>query len=212
MANATHIQCGDVITESVTLDSDVLCPFQEDGPVALTIGADKITVDLNGFFVSSWGDPGAIDITTDGQRSKVVLRNSNPDNFGGSILLKVSHSRVENIATTSMSIHGDGNLVTGSRVVSLKITGRNNQIIGNVIGDQTAFDLESGLGISDFKNVVVRGNEIIAAGGAPITLLDGRGALIAHNMLDLSSDYPFPVWVGSNVSGVKLRANVIIGP
>ena len=43
-AVASHVQCGDVITQDTTLDSDLIdCPG--DG---LVIVADNITLDLNG--------------------------------------------------------------------------------------------------------------------------------------------------------------------
>jgi hypothetical protein len=43
-ALANHVQCGDVITQDTTLDSDLIdCPG--DG---LVIGADNVTLDLNG--------------------------------------------------------------------------------------------------------------------------------------------------------------------
>ena len=52
-ALANHVQCGDVITQGTTLDSDLIdCPG--DG---LVIGADNITLDLNGHTVDGDGDP-----------------------------------------------------------------------------------------------------------------------------------------------------------
>ncbi len=52
-ASAEHVQCGDLITESVTLDSDVgTCPG--DG---LVVVADNVTVDLNGFRVFGLNGP-----------------------------------------------------------------------------------------------------------------------------------------------------------
>lgn len=51
-ANANHVQCGDVITQDTTLDSDLLnCPG--DG---IVIGADNITLDLGGHTID--GDRG----------------------------------------------------------------------------------------------------------------------------------------------------------
>jgi len=53
-ALATHVQCGDVITQDTTLDSDLVdCPG--DG---IVIGADGITLDLNGHTVDGDGDAG----------------------------------------------------------------------------------------------------------------------------------------------------------
>jgi parallel beta-helix repeat protein len=52
-ALANHVQCGDVITQDTTLDADLVdCPG--DG---LVIGADDVTLDLNGHTVDGDDDP-----------------------------------------------------------------------------------------------------------------------------------------------------------
>jgi hypothetical protein len=51
-ARADHVSCGDVITEDTTLDSDLDCG-DLSGAFGLTIGADGVTLDLNGHTVSS---------------------------------------------------------------------------------------------------------------------------------------------------------------
>jgi parallel beta-helix repeat protein len=52
-AMAEHVQCGDVITQDTTLDSDLVdCP--DDG---LVIGADNVTLDLGGHTVDGDGVP-----------------------------------------------------------------------------------------------------------------------------------------------------------
>jgi hypothetical protein len=46
-AAASHVGCGDTITVSTTLDSDLVeCPGS-----GIIVGADKITLDLNGHTV-----------------------------------------------------------------------------------------------------------------------------------------------------------------
>ena len=53
-ASASHVSCGDVITEDTTLDSDLDCDDLSGGaPPALTIGADDVTLDLNGHTIST---------------------------------------------------------------------------------------------------------------------------------------------------------------
>jgi Right handed beta helix region len=52
LARADHVSCGDVITEDTTLDSDVSC-HGESAPVALTIGADGVRLDLGGHAVGA---------------------------------------------------------------------------------------------------------------------------------------------------------------
>ena len=49
-ALANHVQCGDVITQDTTLDSDMSCPGD-----AVSIGAADVTLDLGGHSIG----PGA---------------------------------------------------------------------------------------------------------------------------------------------------------
>ncbi len=52
-ASADHVSCGDTITVDTTLDSDLIdCPNH-----GIVIGADDITIDLNGHQVSGDGEP-----------------------------------------------------------------------------------------------------------------------------------------------------------
>ena len=60
LAEADHLQCGDVVTESVTLDADLeRCPG-----AGLVIGADGVTVDLDGHTIqgvrASFGNTGVV--------------------------------------------------------------------------------------------------------------------------------------------------------
>jgi nitrous oxidase accessory protein NosD len=63
-ASATHVQCGDVITQDTTLDGDLTCAG--DG---LTVGAPDVTLDLAGHTIQgSRGNRGVID---SGERTDV---------------------------------------------------------------------------------------------------------------------------------------------
>ena len=54
-ASASHVSCGDTITADTTLDSDLLnCPNN-----GILIGADGVTLDLNGHKIDSDGIPDA---------------------------------------------------------------------------------------------------------------------------------------------------------
>jgi hypothetical protein len=52
---ATHVQCGDIITQDTTLDSDIVCPDTAD--VGLIVNTDNVTVRLAGHTIS--GSAGA---------------------------------------------------------------------------------------------------------------------------------------------------------
>ena len=49
-AAASHVNCGDVLTQDTTLDSDLVCPAD-----ALKIGADGVTLDLAGHTITGPG-------------------------------------------------------------------------------------------------------------------------------------------------------------
>ena len=54
-ASADHVSCGDTITADTTLDSDLIdCPNN-----GIVIGADDITLDLNGHRIDGDGAPAA---------------------------------------------------------------------------------------------------------------------------------------------------------
>src|SRR3954453_3520668 len=52
-AFASHLECGDVITQGTTLDSDVVCPKTEDVAISIRANAtfDSVRLDLNGHTV-----------------------------------------------------------------------------------------------------------------------------------------------------------------
>jgi large repetitive protein len=52
-ATASHVSCGDTITADTTLDSDLDCGDLSGASSALTIGAHRVTLDLNGHTIST---------------------------------------------------------------------------------------------------------------------------------------------------------------
>jgi large repetitive protein len=69
-ALASHVSCGDTITTNTTLDSDLVnCPNN-----GIVIGADNITLDLNGHIVD--GDGTLVDPCPEGESCDVGVDNS----------------------------------------------------------------------------------------------------------------------------------------
>jgi parallel beta-helix repeat protein len=67
-ASAEHVQCGDTITQSTTLDSDLVCPGD-----ALRIGADDVTLDLAGHEIRGPGTAsGAVAVHNQGFNDMTV--------------------------------------------------------------------------------------------------------------------------------------------
>lgn len=69
-ALASHVSCGDTITTDTTLDSDLVnCPNN-----GIVIGADNITLDLNGHTIDGDGTP--VDPCPEGETCDVGVDNS----------------------------------------------------------------------------------------------------------------------------------------
>jgi len=191
-ASATHVRCGDVLTESVKLDSDVVCPADFEGS-ALVIGADNITVDLRGFSVlASIYDSEQTAITTDRPRRNVTLR--------GGTLAGVSWEatplRVELSDSVLRDLDAEG--LGGFYVIGDR----------NLVRDNHVFASFSGMGIrGDFNRVV--DNDVRAVEGYGIGAA-GRGFEIERNTVTLSESYGFhdaiAVW---GFQDIQIRRNVV---
>lgn len=100
-ANASHVQCGALITEDTTLDSDLLnCP--SDG---LVIGASNITLDLGGH-------------TVDGDNSEGSYKDG-IDNTGGYDDVTVRNGAVKEFDSTEITLLG----TTNNRLEALTVSG-----------------------------------------------------------------------------------------
>ncbi|MBW3548238.1 MAG: right-handed parallel beta-helix repeat-containing protein [Actinobacteria bacterium] len=83
-AAATHVECGDVITENTTLDSD-LGPCAGDG---LVIAADNVTLDLGGHtIVAANGEGDNAGVRLDGVTG-VTVQNGTVTGFDAGVLIE----------------------------------------------------------------------------------------------------------------------------
>jgi parallel beta-helix repeat protein len=102
-ALATHVSCGDVVTQSVKLDSDLVnCPG--DG---LVVGADGITIDLNGHKIA--GDlPGlsGAGIANRIQYDRIVVENGTIMGFFDGVLMERSSGSAIRQLAVSNTIYG----------------------------------------------------------------------------------------------------------
>jgi parallel beta-helix repeat protein len=110
-ASAAHVSCGDTITVDTTLDSDLVdCPNN-----GIVIGADDITLDLNGHTIDGDGelvDPcpqgEACDVGVVNERHNgVTIKNGTVTNFGtGVAVVRAKRNRLRHVATVENALEG----------------------------------------------------------------------------------------------------------
>jgi hypothetical protein len=168
-AAASHVQCGDVIVQDTTLDSDVVCTQIESNGVV--IGADNLTLDLRGHSILG---PGASEedasngIISNAPRTGLVVKNGSVVGFSQGIDLRFTPG-----SAASNSLFRDL-LLRGS--VALEVEGDGNRFERN--------DVNGGFGTMRIEgdNAVVQHN--IAAGGDPdVVSVHGDNPTITHNTI-----------------------------
>jgi parallel beta-helix repeat protein len=112
-ASASHLSCGDEITADTTLDGDLVdCPNN-----GLVIGADDITLDLNGHRIDGDGTefPGCgkdefcdVGVLNDGHNGVTVRDGSVREFLVGVWALRVSHNRLLGISSSGNQCCGLG--------------------------------------------------------------------------------------------------------
>jgi parallel beta-helix repeat protein len=145
-AAASHVGCGDTITQDTTLDSDLTCPG--DG---LVIGAHGVTLDLGGHTISGAGAAFSAGVRFQNEISPqdVTIRRGTIRGFDVGILAEP----VERLAVRRLAIT---NNVTGIVIdISFDVVVRNN-----VIADNSGL----GLWVLDSNTVRVTGNDVLRNG------------------------------------------------
>ena len=152
-ASASHVQCGDVITEDTRLDSDI-------GPcdgVALTVAADNVTLDLRGYTVSGDGDGDTPGILVE-DRQGVVVTNGTVTRFGSGVAIVGGSgntvTKVEAIDNVGNGDYGDGILIDASsgNVISKNVARGNGPYSGITLLNGASFNtIEKNL--VEFNNI-----------------------------------------------------------
>ena len=148
-AAASHVQCGGVITQDTTLDSDVICEGSSSA-VAITVGADNITLDLAGHRIEG-RDPSTEDtigVSSQGvPRSGLTVENGSITGFSRAVWFPaigpqaaLAGGVVRNMTIDGpqpINLGGPGNLVASSHVTGTElpvaVQGRDNRVVGNEI-------------------------------------------------------------------------------
>jgi parallel beta-helix repeat protein len=177
-ALASHVGCGAVITTDTTLDSDLTdCPNN-----GIIIGADDITLDLNGHRIDGDGTEFAdcpkkeicdVGVVNDGH-DDVTVRDGSAREFGvGAFVGKARHNRVLGISSSRNTFFGF--------VVALSPRTLIRDSSGNA---STVHRDGTGLGLFDSHRVrIVRNTFRDNAGDHAIVMVDSNYSLIKGNRL-----------------------------
>jgi parallel beta-helix repeat protein len=185
-AQAKTVACGQTITSSTTLGTNVgPCPG-----AGIIIGADNITLDLNGHSVTGPGTSCiCVGIDVDGH-NKVTIVGGNTglvQNFGAGQLLDGNNNIVKSVSTrnvtTGIRITGDGNKVLASTqrdasFFGIAVDGGNNTTIdGDAVRNtgSNGFEFDNGSG-----NTLIR-STAANTGGVAIDFFNQSNATVTQN-------------------------------
>ena len=190
-ALGNHVQCGTVITQDTTLDSDVLeCPER-----AITIGGDNVTLDLNGhtiagsFSGSYWG----VGVFNNGH-SGVTIENGVIRGLGVGVRLDtVRNNRLRKLSISGSGSWGitmsdsNGNLIAQNSLTDnggnssspstggMALGGAHNEITENLLSG----NFQYGISLSGDDNTVDRNT--VSGGAYPIYLGGAAGSRVQRN-------------------------------
>ena len=157
-AVASHVGCGDTVTTDTTLDSDLVnCPNN-----GIIIGADNITLDLNGHTIDGNGMP--VDPCPEGATCDVGVDNS------------AGHSGVT-VEGGSIRQFSVGVLVTGGAA--------RNRLYQLAVSDTT----DIGIFVADSTDSVIEKTSMSDPGVNGLVLLDSQQALVARNSVSGTTGY-----------------------
>jgi large repetitive protein len=173
-------KCGDTITTDTTLHEDLVnCPNN-----GIVIGADGITLDLNGHTIDGDGTPAAgCDPTTEfcdvgvvnfGHDGVTVMHGSLRQFGGGVNFGEVRHNRLLGISTSR------------NRFVGIQFFNSSRILVRNCSGNRTTSHEGDGVGVFDSRHVRILNSTFqhnAHVGIKPVDSTNGviKGNLVAHN-------------------------------
>jgi parallel beta-helix repeat protein len=165
-AEASHrrVRCGDVISRSTVLRNDLTC----DGD-GLVIGADNVTLDLDGHSITGRRGDGSVGIENAG-RDEVTIKNGFVNEFERGVVLRAgaNRNRLEGLRTD------------GHRVYGIVLFNSNNNLLkqNGAVGNGT-------LSAGNLPEACLP----IAQVGGGIFLFDSQGNRLDANVSQVNSGY-----------------------
>ena len=153
-AATTNLACGDVVTTDVVLTANL-----SGCPTGLIVGADNITIDLNGRTITGQGTLSGAGIEAF-DRTAITIKNGRIRGFATGVwLVNTASSTVENLIVKNT----DTGIIVGSGSDGL---GHSNQVLGNKVADSRLGILMGG------PNTLVRANELADLSGIGVWCRD----------------------------------------
>ena len=193
-ASASHVACGDVITQDTTLDSDLIdCP-----QAGIVIGADGITLDLAGHAVDGDGVPDPI-----GSGCRAGIANSRCAPFDtGHDDVTVTGGTIREFETGVSIRRSEGVVIEQTRFEGNDTAVGLNDVTRPTV-ERNTFFRNSGRAIEGVEAHLARiERNQVAANGDGIRLVSARDGTIARNVIRDSALMGITVEDGAMRNGV----------
>ncbi len=197
-ASAAQVKCGDTITTDMTLHHDLInCPNS-----GIIIGADHVTLDLNGHTIDGNGTPASgcdpetefcdIGIAFEGRRGVTVKHGSVRDFEAGVVTFEARRARLLRVSTSRNHLSGFA-LASSTRILLRNSSGnRTTDREGNGLGIffsrhirvvHSSFRSNVHVGIKPIgsTNSLIKGNVSARNGDEGFLMEGGEGFRVRHN-------------------------------
>jgi hypothetical protein len=215
-ASASHVQCGDTLTQETVLDSDIVCTAQD--PAGLVIGGDDFKLNLNGYTIQGAGAADTDGIADDGTaHSGVTVKAGVITGFDDGIDLDLANGQIVKVAVTATSVgialRGNGNyfhrnevdMSTGSGFSGIEVLGDDTYLWRNTITGSPQISPDDGI-VLHGNNPRVIYNFVDGCGFDGVVLDGYTDGIVARNDITHCD-------IGYNTSGtgLRLQTNVASG-
>jgi parallel beta-helix repeat protein len=194
-SSASHVSCGDTITANTTLDSDLTgCPSN-----GIVIGADDITLDLNGHTIAGNGEPVKrcprrelcdTGVANDGHDGVTIRDGSVREFFAGVVVGRASQNRVLGISSSR------------NRFFGFVLAESSRSVVRNSAGNDNPAPDGDGIGIFASRRLRIVGNSF-RRNALGMHVEDSSDTLIARNRFARNADMGILMEASRN----RVRAN-----
>ena len=214
-AQASLVSCGDRITADTTLQQDLVnCPNH-----GIVIGADGITLELNGHLVDGDGTPAAdcnqqkepcdFGLFNDGH-DRVTVRDGSVREFAVGVLFGTARGRARHNRVLGIS-------ATRNRFTGLGIFSQVRSLVRNSSGEGSLDREGSGLALGDSHHVRILNNSFRRNPHAGVVTFDTNRNLIRGNVFSRNGDEGILVEGGARLRLTRNRfvrngGGITLGP